>query len=257
MKKITANLENQRILGEVAKANPVQRPEELCQIGLNRGYTTIVVIGADTTINNLAPLIANKKATLGVIPLDKNSSFWNLLGCTNWEEACEILPKRKLDIFDLGHIKPDHYFLTYIKIAPEENKKPGSSQLPAQVNFGDFTTESYVNEIIITNGCDNPKLDILEARAGYTDNMLSVYYYTKKGNKKGLFSKIFNPSTDKIFSSVFHTNKLIIKHLEKPLTVFGPDNQIITKTPIEISVVPRILKIIVGKLTWNYIWILI
>jgi len=37
--------------------------------------------------------------------------------------------------------------------------------------------------------------------------------------------------------------------LEKPLTVFGPDNQIITKTPVEISVVPRILKIIVGKLT--------
>jgi diacylglycerol kinase family enzyme len=249
MKKITAKLESLRILGEVAKANPVQRPEELCQIGLNRGYTTIVVIGADTTINNLAPLIANKKATLGVIPLEKNSSFWNLLGCTNWEEACEILPKRKLDIFDLGHIKPDRYFLTYINIAPEENKKPAASLLPVRINFGNFITESYVNEIIVTNGCDNPSLDILTARAGYTDNLLSIYYYTKKRNKEGIFSKIFNPSTDKIFSSVFHSNKFSVNHLEKPLTIFGPDNQIITKTPVEISVVPRILKIIVGKLT--------
>ena len=56
--KVIANLEDLQIVGEVAKANPIQKPEELCDLGLKKGYHTIVIVGSDNTISTLGAQIA-------------------------------------------------------------------------------------------------------------------------------------------------------------------------------------------------------
>lgn len=245
--RIAGHLEELAVLGEVAKANPIQKPEELCQTGLSKGYTTIVAVGSDTMVNNLASIVARKEATLGIIPLDTKSSFWGLIGCQGWEEACHILPKRRVETFDMGKVGQGKYFLTFVKILSErETPKP----LPTLMglHFSGFKAEVPALEVTVTNGVlETAQSQIV--RESFSDGLLDIFITTKLNKEeKTLLSFLFGKKTTKpTFSSLFHAKKVKILGEEEILKVCAPDNQIIAKTPIEISIIPQVIRIIISK----------
>jgi len=240
--KIVAFLEDLQIVGEVAKANPIQKPEELCQLGLKKGYHTIVAIGSDTMISTLAAIVARHGATLGIVPQDSKSSFFGLINCLNWEEACSALPKRRVEIFDMGKAAEDRFFLTFIKVI--SSKKNKISQVI--VKFQDFEIDVPAIEIIITNGAME-KADSKFVRKTFSDSLLDIYISTKATEtKESFFSTLFKKEKP-FFSSLFHANKIKIFSREQILEVVSPDQKIITKTPAEIEIVPQAIKIIVKK----------
>lgn len=242
--KVISSLEDLQVVGEVAKANPIQKPEELCQMGLKKGYSTIVIIGADTVINTLGALIAKNKATLGIIPTDPKSSFYSLIGANSWEEAVSALPKRRVAIFDMGKVGPDKFFLTYVKILTPKKRKPSQVTL----RFKDFEIDVPSLEVIITNGAlekTNSKI----VRESLSDGLLDIFISTQVEEKKGsIFSVLFQAENKRpTFSSLFHAKKVRILGKEQILNIISPDQKILTRTPSEISIVPQAIKIIVKK----------
>lgn len=242
--KVISFLEDLRVIGEVAKANPIQKPEELCQMGLKKGYNTIVVIGTDTVISGLGAQIAQKRATLGIIPTDSKSSFYGLIGAANWEEAAAALPKRRVETFDMGKVGEDRFFLTYIKIVPPKKRKISQTI----IKFRDFEIDVPALETVITNGTlEKANSEIV--RESFSDGLLDIFVSTKAEKKKGsIFSTFFKTGGQKpTFSSVFHAKTIKIAGAEQILNITSPDQKILNKTPAQISIVPQAIKIIVKK----------
>jgi len=242
--KVISFLEDLQIIGEVAKANPIQKPDELCQMGLKKGYNTIVVIGTDTTISGLGAQIAQKKAALGIIPTDPKSSFYSLIGAENWEEAASALPKRRVGIFDMGKVGEDRFFLTYVKIVPPKKRKICQTI----IKFNDFEIDVPALETVVTNGAlekTNPKI----VRESFSDGLLDIFVSTQTKKKKGsIFSALFKSDEGKpTFSSVFHAKTIKIIGADQILNIISPDQKILNKTPAQISIVPQAIKIIVKK----------
>jgi diacylglycerol kinase family enzyme len=241
--KIVATLEDLQIIGEIAKANPIQKPDDLCKMGLKKGYTTIVVIGSDTMINNLSAIIAKHGATLGIIPIDQKSSFYGLIGASNWEEAAAALPKRRVETFDLGRAAADRFFLTYVKAVSANNKK--ISQVIIQ--FNDYKIEVPAKFITITNGAldtNNPQI----IKNSFSDGIIDIYISTQiESGNNSFLSSIFKKDENPFYSSLFHSKKIKIYGKEEILDIVAPDGKILTKTPAEISIVPNIVKIIIKK----------
>ncbi len=242
--KVISFLEDLQVIGEVAKANPIQKPEELCQMGLKKGYNTIVVIGTDTMISGLGAQIAQKGATLGIIPADPKSSFYGLIGAANWEEAASALPKRRVETFDMGKVGEDRFFLTYIKIVAPKKRKISQTI----IKFKDFEIDVPALETVITNGAlEKANSEIV--RESFSDGLLDIFVSTKAGKKKNsIFSTIFKTGDQKpTFSSVFHAKTIKIAGAEQILNITSPDQKILNKTPAQISIVPQAIKIIVKK----------
>ena len=171
--KIITQIEDKQIMGEAVKSNPVQKPEELAEIGLSKGYNTIVGIGTDSLINKIAPLVSKKGAVLGIVPTEENSSFFELIGCRNWQEACDILPKRKTSCIDLGVLGKSNIFLTYIKLRPRKGTKPTL----AKAIFNTYEAEAPILEILVANSV----LDLEKRswkRKGFFDNQISIHFKT-------------------------------------------------------------------------------
>ncbi|MBA7490353.1 lipid kinase YegS [subsurface metagenome] len=240
--KIISNLEELQIIGEVARANPIQKPPELFQMGIKKGYNTIVAAGSDTIINSLGALTAKQGITLGIIPIETKSSFFSLIGCENWEQACQALPKRRVETFDIGKINKDKIFLTFVKIQPE-NKNMAQIIL----DFKKFKVEVPTLEIIVTNGVlenADPKI----VRKSFSDGLLDIFIPTELlKDSASVISLLFQEKTKPIFSSLFRTKKVKISSEEKTFKIISPDNKIIAKTPCEISIIPKAIRIIIKK----------
>ena len=240
--KIISIIEDLQIMGEAVKANPVQKPADLCEIGLSKGYNTIIAIGSDSLINNIAPLVAKKNAVLGIVPIDDNSSFFNLIQSVNWSEAIEALPKRITQVIDLGIVNKDQVFLTHVFIRPTKIKKP----VLFKTIFNQFEIEVPALEAMASNSYLDFKTGTWN-RLGFTDGLVSVHFKTETSQEPtGFWGKLFQKK-DAAYSSLFHQDKIYLGGLEQSLQVYSSDNQPICHTPVTVSVLEKAIKIIVAK----------
>ncbi len=237
--KIIASIEDLQIMGEAVKANPIQKPDELAEIGLSKGYNTVVAVGSDSIINEIAPIVAKHSAVLGIIPTDPNSSFFNLIDCSTWNQAISILAKRITNEFDLGVLGKEKVFLSHLSVRPKKNNAAS-----VKVIFDKYEVEAPIEEVIVGNSYYK---DEKWAKYGFSDNLVSIYLKSKEAQKNsGFFKNLFSaPKTS--FTSVFHAHTCHLGGLEKTLSVFSSDNQFICHTPIHVSVIPKAIKLIVGK----------
>lgn len=240
--KIRINLEDLGIIGEVTKANPVQKPEELAKTGLARGYHTIVAVGSDNVINNIAGLVAAKGATLGIIPTDPDSALFQLLGVRDIEHACEILPVRRVTTIDIGAIGEKRLFLTQITLQNLIKKGPKTSL--AVLDFGNFQLTAKVQYILIQNG-NLAYQKINEIRRTFRDGLLDIFFGEKE-EKTGFLTKFLKPTQKPAkFTTQLHSARFQIQ-ADPPMEVII-DDEPVDKTPVEFAVLPASLKIIVSK----------
>jgi len=235
--RIIAELEAENILGEAVIANPIQKPKELVEIGLEKGFRTIVLAGSDSFVNNLAPIIAEKKRVVGIIPLARESSFWNLIGCYHWREIIKALPQRRTENFDLVRLGQEKFFLTFVKI---EDQK----QFVAFLEFPDFKIVVPAKTIIFTNGGFGQ-----EGFVGnyflLKDGKLQVLISGPKDEKRGGIFSFFKKS-EKVFSTKIPTPWLKIK-TERPEKILAPDGTAIGQTPAGLAVEKNAVRIIVKR----------
>lgn len=207
------------ISGETTLVSPARSASELALMGVEKGYSTIVAIGSDEVINEVASSICGSGAVLGIIPIEASEDINQLVGTNNIKDACEALQKRRLKTINMGYIEPDINFLTKITLVSSKNKP-----LSIQAEINDYYFETSADKVII-------------------DHNLGVHMYTYNEKKflDNLLSFFGNKNEIKDYS-YFNAERLSLRtHEIIPIKI---GDLKVAKTPIVAYRRPKALKII-------------
>jgi diacylglycerol kinase family enzyme len=207
--------------GRRERLNLFKDPKELIVEGIKRGVKTVVVIGNDITLNRVINAAGELDVTLGFIPVGPNNKIAKVLGIEEGAPACDCLSNRLVQKIDLGKIN-EHYFLSHVQTS-SVNLKCGSKYCITSVK---------TNQIEILN------LPTFDATADPQDGYLEA-------RLKPLNRNFFTKSKNKERESFFPVKKIFLEsRKETPILVDGLK---VVNTPAKIQILPKKLKIIVGK----------
>lgn len=233
--KIETRLTDLGVGGKISRLSPLKNLKELVDDEVKGGVKTIVVVGNDKTLVEVINIIADYKVVLGYIPIGEDNQVAKILGLPAEDKACEIISARKIEKIDLGKIN-GNYFLGDIKISEgpitlecEEKYQVAVEKPSCQINICNLrpaflTTNNYSPAYF------NPQDGLLEALIVVTNPTKKIFSF---------FSKKIGRDT------IFPFKKISVKS-KKSIPVVA-DNQKILKTPVDIEIVPKKIKVIVGR----------
>lgn len=99
--KLRDRLTSLGISGEFAKTTGQGDAAKMTRAAIQKGYTTIVAVGGDGTVNEVINGIAKDNAAVGIIPIGNSNVLSKRLGIHSWQQACEVLAARRLTSFSL------------------------------------------------------------------------------------------------------------------------------------------------------------
>lgn len=264
--KMKSRLKELGILGEIVKSIGKGDVEKLTNIAIEKGYKTIVAVGGDGTINEVINGIADRKITLGIIPVGTTNELAKIIGIPDWQSALNILAARKTEVVDLGKIG-EKLFVTNISIGFDNfltdntNLKEGSvlgklkffqkflgearnqKSIPVNLEFMEgFKVEADCLNVTVSSG---RFLDFLPTRGSLKDNSLDVIILNKLPFGKALKYAKKEEGIDYNYFSVFRTKKVTIT-TKKPTKVYA-DGQEVSETPIVAEIADRKLRVIVSR----------
>jgi len=226
--KVRENLEDLGIVGEITNASPARSAEELTDMGLRKGASTIIAVGSDRHINHVISMIKvlerglNRNVVVGTIPLDANSVLRERLRLSSVYEACEALKKRHYTTIDLGYVENAYYFVTSAEL---------HSATPTEITLraDRWEVTNHITDLIV-----------------FSD--LTFSFYNSLASKTGfrkISSWLWGGEAEKNEVSIFHARTLqITGSVVMPITV---DGEVVTKTPSVIYRMPKALKIIIKR----------
>jgi len=231
--RIETKLTDFGINGRTEKLTILKSLPEVVNEAKKRKVSTIIAVGNDRTVSKTIGLLPNLNITFGIIPIGQNNEIAKILGIPEGEAACETLSARLTEKIDLGKAN-GYYFISHLKLPPEKEVVIDCgnyhiSPLPDNntINICNFDILSDTKHKLPSN----PKDGVLEA----------VFSATKKST--GFFN-IFKNEFSK--DSVFPFKKIKVRCNKECLPALA-DGHTTIKTPISIEVVPKKLKVIVGK----------
>lgn len=228
--KIETRITDLEISGRMVKLTLLDSIQEVIQDGIKRGATTIIVVGNDKTFCQAASAMAIFDVSLGFIPINNNNKISEILGIPQEESACEVISARLIENIDLGKIN-NYFFLSSVNIS--------SSKVILEGNNWIISPSNKITQVKISN------LDLfLNKISQPQDGLFEVILERDAG---GTFS-FFGFKKEKIIDSLLLLKKIKIDspNNKKGVQVLI-DNWRIIKTPIEIEMPSRKIKIIVGK----------
>lgn len=224
-------LSNLGISGRIYKLNVLKKIEEIVDDAINNRIKNIVAIGNDQTIGKIFGLLVDKNIALGIIPVGDKNNLANYFGIHGIEQACQIICARKITEIDVGKIN-GQYFLTSV-----ESK---NNDIYLELNNFNIAPRSNNCNIGVYNLCFKDKNINFNPRDGLAEAIFWPY-------KINWWQKIINKNKNNIKASIFPINKITIKHQSKE-AILTIDEQKIIKTPAELEILKRKLKLIVGKI---------
>jgi len=260
--KLKARLKDLGILGEMVKSMGSEDIGKLVQLGLERGFKTIVAVGGDGTINEIINAIHGKQITLGIIPLGNNNELAKILGIPDWQSACNVLAARKTELVDLGKIG-DKLFITNISLGEEpfsmnETKGMnffkkanffkrigglGKNMMVEMAFYEGFELEAECSKVIISSG---KFCNFVPSKKNINDNNLDVLLVSKLPVGRAIkYTTTKDGKIDYNYFSFFRTKAVGIK-TKKPVDIFA-DGQKVSKTPAVIEISKKKLKVIVSR----------
>lgn len=111
-----ALLTNLGISGEFVTTSPARSVEELAELGAAKKYSTIVAMGSERLINEVATLLAGTPYVFGALPVTAPRCLELVSGITTLEEAAESLKYRRVRLVPITRIEPNKFFLTEARI---------------------------------------------------------------------------------------------------------------------------------------------
>jgi diacylglycerol kinase family enzyme len=223
------------ISGEYTYISSAQNAEELALLGLKRGYSTIIVAGADDSINAVANVLVGQSQAMGIIPLQASKALCHLIGTSSVTEAVESLRFRRINEIITGRTAGGQHFLTYLEMDL-------SSPMEFTVEFKNYIVQAHVKNMIISNY--HPEIRKM------SDDYLDTVIESSAPNHKGLIGTIKNlfggkADSDDKHLSIFRSRSLRI-FTKKPISIQSGD-AVIAKTPQLIETSEQTLRIIVTK----------
>jgi len=233
--RIETRLTDLGIGGKISRLSPLKNLKELVDDEVRAGVKTITVVGNDKTLVDVINVIANYKVILGYIPIGENTQAAKTLGLPAEDKACDIISARKIEKIDLGKIN-DNYFLGNIKIPQgpvtlecEGKYQIDVAQTKCQVNLCNLKP-AFLTTGSLSSSYFNPQDGLLEA-------LVQVAQPTK------IFFSTFSKKINR--NSIFPFKKIAIKS-KKSIPVVADDQRVL-KTPVNVEIAPKKIKMIVGK----------
>ncbi|OIP24375.1 hypothetical protein AUK11_03460 [bacterium CG2_30_37_16] len=261
--KLKGVLSNLGIAGEFVKSTGPGDIPKLTEIGIKKGYSTIVAIGGDSTANEVLNYMPNDKTAFGIIPVGKTNILASSLGIAGWMEACQILAARKTHRVNIGKIttnEGNRYFINKIAIGLEAEIRKNFPAAPKQIvskvrhNLGILKNSKSFNPFSMRFEIDK---SIKGDFKGVNIHITNVSF--QKGDQAFMISLQENvPKAEKIqfiktgdlsylsdHSSTLYGNHIYLKSSNISVAA---DDQYIGTTPAEIMVADKRIRIIVGSI---------
>lgn len=229
LSKIENRLADLEIKGKICRLNLLKNMSEAIDDGIKSGVNTVVAIGNDATFGKVVNAIIDKDIILGIIPVEEDSKIAEILGVPVAEKACDIIAQRLIKKLDLGKINKQ-YFIDSASIDDPQ----------VSLNFDKYQI-SPVGRTAISI-----------CNLGFLSANDSIYQKKLSNPSDGWLEAVITPLKSGFFSkkndraqSVFPFKKILVESKGEPVSV-TIDQQAVFKTPVEITVAPKKLKVIVG-----------
>ncbi|MFA6253212.1 MAG: diacylglycerol kinase family protein [Patescibacteria group bacterium] len=212
------------IKGRIARLSILKNMKELITDGIKSGVQTVVVIGNVQTFAKVINIVAGLEVVLGLIPVENDNKIAKMLGIPPKLLACDVIASRIIKKIDLGLIN-GHFFVGQAEIndANVLIEYDGYNVRPTTAN-NNITIYNFAERCIIPNSTP-------------VDGVLEVVITPMKS---GVFGK------KNITGTILPFSKIKISTEGEEQVSILTDEQVIMKTPAEISVAPQKLRVIVG-----------
>jgi diacylglycerol kinase family enzyme len=215
------------IYGSVHRLALFKTMKGTVQDAVRRGAKTVVVVGSDEAVAKAIDAVAEfPGVTFGIVPMGDKRAIADLLGIGDAASACDILSARLVEELDLGKVN-GHYFLTSLRI-------PGSAMAECDGRY--VVSPMGDGEICVSNFSIDRSLG--DPRDGRLETTVQS---APRGLLKTLFSKARNSM------SVFKTEKVVVRARGGGQLAATADGQPYQDAEFRVEVMPRHLKVIVGK----------
>lgn len=224
------------ISGEFTVVSSMQSAADLAEAGLRKQYSTIVAVGGDDIINQIADKLVGKTEAMGIIPLETSIEIENLIGTKNWKDAIDILRFRRIKEIHLGMTGNGRHFLTSTEL---DLKKPTE----VTIEFKGYIVQAKIKSLTVSNVSSQIK----KINPEYLDVIIQSEL-TKNTGILGSIANLFksNETPEKNLTIIRARSMRIFSNKS---IIIRSGNMIISKTPQYIESTDEKLRLIVGKHT--------
>lgn len=231
LKSIETKLTDYGIAGKIIRLQNFTNAERVVQDEIQKGATTVVIVGNDITFGHVLSRAASCDITFGFLPIGAENSIAQVLGIPLTEEAADILARRRKVRLDVGWFN-NRYFVSQLFVEPanisveyDERFKVSSSSHKMELvvcNLQPFSWKKGGQEMIV-----HPQDGKLEA-------------FVRPVTKKGLFKRAHYEEP-----SIFPFEEMIVSSAS-PFTVHA-DGKMSKETKIKIKLAKSRIEMIVGR----------
>jgi diacylglycerol kinase family enzyme len=222
----------------------------LVENAILQGATTLVAVGNDDTLHEVINAVKGREMIFGFIPMSK-SEVGEAFGITGIEQGAKTIGLRRIAELDLGMVN-HMYFLSKLHFGL--NSLEGTV-VPRFFSFGLMKKLSSLPTMQIKLSVNGEYQAVLDVVAGQimnlgspNDGVLDITLLprlSKWENYKYRRQILSGQFEDIPGVSIIHANKVeITSPFGLPLKI---GTKVAAKTPAQIEILPKALKIIVGK----------
>ncbi len=247
-----------KISGEMARVTSIRGIKELVETASERGVRTLVACGTDDTFNFMLAYLKGRDFALGFVPLsNQDSPLSKILGLDSLQTAVKTVAARRIEKVDLA-ILEDNYFISQVEfgIAATRIKQMGLFSSLKALSIPEHhikvrIDDSYIMDITCLGGTvtnSRATSSSVNQIANPTDGLLDFMVLERLTKMDVLRYK--GDISEGILEHIPGTSVIKCKKVEFleprgfPLTIAG---RTFAKIPSAIHIVPRRLKLIVGK----------
>jgi diacylglycerol kinase family enzyme len=270
--KIRSRLDELGIRGEWAKTTGPGDATRMTKAAIaNGGYTTIVAVGGDDTVNEVINGINEPNVAVGIIPLGSSNRVATQLGILTWPQSCEALAARRLTDYSLI-AAGQKFFLSTLTLGFEteldKTVDTSATGLRARAkqfsqSFGQARRYNTLHCRIDVDGlykleCDFFTLAISNQKFinPLADNRLVVSISDHPGRNLGLGRFVWQTLRDRSSGGLeacttrFLANRVVLE--TDPPTGMMVDGKVAGRTPIAIRLTDRRIRFITEKIVADF-----
>lgn len=246
-----------KISGEMGRVSSLRTIQDLVETASERGANTLVACGTDDTFNLMLSYLRGRDFTVGFVPLDDESYLAKILGLDSLQVAAKTIAARRIEKIDLATLGPS-YFISYVEFGIGSKKLKNLNwwnsikalSVPEH-KFSIRIDNSYTMDITCLGGIvanTRGSASATSTIANPTDGFLDLLILEKL-NKFNILKYKEQVITGR-FEEIPHSSVIKCRKVEFlqpqgfPLTMAG---RVFTKIPTSIEIIPRRLRMIVGK----------
>ncbi len=208
------------IAGEMVAASPARSAYELSEMGMEKGYSTIVAVGGDHHVNEIATAVLGR-AVLGVIPVGASNLVTDIIGYTDMREAANALKQRRLSTQSTVLIEPSTIIFLDTVISTSKLAKI------SMILDNKVRTHAYFNQLTINR---------------FLQMKLDSFHTTEVKKVFGIFNTGGN-----VIHSESHFHAKVARIITDPILPVNVSGVAIAESPMQLRLIPDSLKIITKR----------